>query len=443
MRHFKRAAITLGLQAHPHLHSFTPNTLPRKTWQWHAALRDMTYRCDLESIFQSFVFQEKQHDKAKGAEQRELLRALPSVAGRPVSVQDVWNEALLQHFRAVAMPGMLFSVARGKIHPKSLTLHLKHCRASMEAVVRPEHDSDPDFEPDPCADIGSLSQSHQHAKLSLVSPESPSVAASVSALDFSTMCFFNLVHVAPSHLHTVRVAAGAGNSLQPDDVAVLFHEAHGSVVSTRPSGQIIDPSPVALLSGFNSIEADDESRAVEPLPLYLWQRMSELVWVIPGCEHCASVCTEMVASGSFPSCAEWYLFVAARDDAVTCLERAGHIEEQDVVGRWCFTSTGVASLQSLWKVHSPKLFFQPRVNVDEMTCTSFELLFKLREQGWTWDLWVHPKQHKRAFQMRGLPLVYCPGQPKVYYSTGKGLLRQYLLLLLHAEDGRIFVQREL
>ena len=246
-------------------------------------------------------------------------------------------------------------------------------------------------------------------------------------------------------MHTLAVAPAAGTTVMADHIAVLVHKGVGSLVSTAPSrpDSSLSTSPVHLLQGMR-MKINDAEELVPP-DLLEWERRPGMSWCLPNCEAQYEIVTEMVNAGAFPDCDLRCCYVSRISREIEVLLAAEVIERVDNPLRarhgpehesesWRFCPCAVPQLQSFWLVHSPRSAFRERAGIPLAQKTTFELLVALRAEGFMWKQWVNPKQNKRAFREAGLSEMYIPGSPKVWCSSGTHVYRQYLELLLRAED---------
>ena len=91
-------------------------------------------------------------------------------------------------------------------------------------------------------------------------------------------------------------------------------------------------------------------------------------------------------------------------------------------------------LVRVWTLESPKPALRAREDIPLEDCTSYELVLRLRADGFTWQQWIPLAQRKKGMK---LPLDYRIGEPKLFFSNAQSTVvvcPKYLQCLVKAED---------
>ena len=101
---------------------------------------------------------------------------------------------------------------------------------------------------------------------------------------------------------------------------------------------------------------------------------------------------------------------------------------------WRLSLHGVRSAVPRFGLVSFRLVFalrdEPLLKMRDRT--DYELFLLLKRDGWTWGEWKTVKQRRKKDPI--IPIGYEKDAEKMWYSTGGGAPRSYLLCLCEAED---------
>ncbi len=77
------------------------------------------------------------------------------------------------------------------------------------------------------------------------------------------------------------------------------------------------------------------------------------------------------------------------------LKQYGYVNQRDGGNSWFFTQAGIAATTRLSIVSAPRLVFEGRRDLPLENLTTYELVMKLKDDAWTWQLWVPPSGRRR------------------------------------------------
>ena len=98
--------------------------------------------------------------------------------------------------------------------------------------------------------------------------------------------------------------------------------------------------------------------------------------------------------------------------------------------RWFLTGTGQSAMMSVRRLVNGTKVFTVRDHVAVGVNTVYELLIKLKRQGWEWQKWLPRSQRSKNSTIVD---AYLKEAPKKFYS-GLQPEKSYLQCLLQAED---------
>ena len=423
-----KAAQQLGIHEHPALVDacFKGMHKARRT----GILNRIVYRCDLESKFERYEQARREHEQEKGKRARLAERAMkqiaeaPEVPAQPPRTARECYEAMLRlaiedHFVKIAT-----SAASSQIYSLDLAPNnsgslpsLKPLDAVLEQVAGVVHRSDL---PAITSDIAES--------------ENENEANHVLRFQGCEVVHFQVIHAAPSHMHTVPMARASGRRLRKGEMAVSVHSLHDQGdadrhVSLEPVRQ--GRTCVAVLS---DVAAGDIDVLQETFTQFQVGQLACKIkdFVSQRSQSCDRAITKLVRDGAFPeadACSQ-----VALEDGVPPLEWreletaglvTGAVVEQGTAKAYSLTPVAVASLEVVAKLCAPRLVCEPREHLPLADCTIYELVRKLESAGWTWQQLPSKPKDRRS--------LCHDGSTMTWYSTSALPNPFYLQCLLDAD----------
>lgn len=394
----------LNFENHPEL-----ERIPKTQSKLVPALGKILYRSDLTSLF----FSQREVVREAGAKRRleERQEAQHMPKRRPVTVDSVIKEAIREHFRETAALDCVFSVpAAGGMEVETLGNFLDSSE-SLEAKRR-RILSEVDYREIISADV--------------------EVQPSESEGRTAGIMFFKPVMMTPSMKKFLHVAPEAGRRLRREHIAVSIHgialqSRDGTVmIASTPVGEHSKLDPVSLLGDLGDAAVLEERFLAWPqakeqsfffarsaLPETVDDETFELV---------QRVVTDMVGHSAFET-SRAYSPPEAQRGLMDLLSGVGLVQS---VGdaTYCLTQIGLRSLQQAWTLCVPQRVCERRPELAIEDCTCYELICRLSDAGWRWQLW----------KGRRWCVGYVPGDAKIWFTTGNSPPRAYLQVLLRAEE---------
>ena len=340
------------------------------------------YSTDAYSMYQTHPQERKRNE----LHMKQEMAAKASVSGTvraKLSQQSVLQEALKLHVRDHFIPGEFFSL------PDSLSDHQTWVQNLNQALAVPSG-----------------------------GPQ-PSLALPDRLNSQSGQRFFKVVSVTAPNLKTVR---SSRKRLARGDVVVTFHSCEHT--EGRPA--LVDSSPTCCSNAGDPIQVlSAVGLDAESLPkLQRWKRKGECCFTLP---HFGSPRADVILERFFDR--------QAIEGKVSVLKEADEVERRilsDMMAEgwvcrvgddgWRLSLSGVKQLRVSQLVDSPKSIcdIPPELALEDMT--SWQLLKKLQDLGWSWQ-----KLHKHSEP-------YTLGGPLIWYTSGITVRREYLLCLMQAPD---------
>ena len=238
------------------------------------------------------------------------------------------------------------------------------------------------------------------------------------------------------------VAVGAGAKLRRSQIALTMHAASAGAGESP----IINPEPLSrddagtiCIVDFDAF--DDPREMVEQLMSWSPGTL-HCVWGIEGvCDvdvaDLRTIASALMSRSAGPGCAPvatWKIDVG-RPIVATVRHLAAlghlHVEDKDDVVAVSLTEQGLSyGMETKWQLTEPTAVLSPRLDLAIDDLTDFELIEKLRDDGWAWQKWTPRSSRSR----RGVypPDAYVPGADKVWASQLRPH-RHYLEVLLLSE----------
>jgi hypothetical protein len=404
----------------------SPCLIGYKAWRHCTKLKALLslvlYRCDMDASFRSLKSELKLHSKAKAKEQR--LEALASYAVQRVDEPAILQRAFREHFIESAQTGVFYSLpASCGAKVQSLTSYLDQCASKRQRSAAVADDDDRAY----CLDVEGL----EHA---------PGQACQAPL-------FFQVVPRRPTNKKTVHVKCGAGSNLRMQDVAINIFKAvpdgefdfsDSAIVESCPSSHHEHGDSIALLREFGNVKEIESKCLMWPSHEALYSLPLPAPHVSPA--DVGHFVTRLVQAEAFASSpkAKW-LRVDGQDqyaNIVSHLADAGFLSldpcEDDDASVCALSDRALKMLDMSIRLSSPVAGFAPRENIPIADLSSYELIRRLQDEGWTWSKWKAPgkKRKQQPLELLG----YRPGLAKAWHTAGIVPQHLYLQALLRAED---------
>ena len=243
-------------------------------------------------------------------------------------------------------------------------------------------------------------------------------------------CFFRIVQMRPSNAKQVFLHPGARQRVSHNAIAISMLQAE----RVSEDEWLLDvASPVVAES------ADDVSFLYNVGADFDCLRAGFKVWNIENkvvlgirdqrIQHSAGISelvTSLVEASAVPGGKAWMPKNAELQFAISELQRCGFLQGDGDAG-WLLTVAGLSATKMQLRAVTPHTVCNCRSGMRLADMTRHELLEKLNEQGFCWQM---IPRGKRRNALKG----YAPGLTKVCWYSSASLSRQYMMALLTAED---------
>ena len=247
--------------------------------------------------------------------------------------------------------------------------------------------------------------------------------------------FFSVTRLSQSGKvkRTVRLPVGCGTAMSESTMFLCRHGAetmNGEIlVKAAPwESDTAHSHPIKVLASLahlkRPLDLQDELFCfTKGLPMYS----------VASVTGSAEVCTELVRRGAFPNAFEQAVASTSFDSGVVhALLEKGVVQ---TVNHDCLLFTEVGACEALrnifYRVQSQRLVKDVLQHSPLEDCTVYELMSRLELLDWSWEPIPRPTKAKPVcFEQ----LVYQADAPKIWRSTAKQILPEYLRCLLKSDE---------
>ena len=371
------------------------------------------YMNDIALQFPKLDLARKKNKAQQRAEQKQRNKLLAETRPKePLSERVIVQRLFAQHVAANLRPGEFYSMPVSVLqqaNPAVSSLQSTMQFATGSASGTGEHDSR-----DVPAQV-------QDASVSFRTPDG----------EPRSDVFFKVLTTRAGFLKTVRRAPAGRCRLNKHDIALTFHgaseapdEGGACVVRSEPLGCSEGGTAIHVLGSMGMDAAGlgsmlkwqaGHSECVMTLPAYNSQQDSQML---------AQLVSQKAFEGQPMFLPE--ASVAAHAGAVLQDMEADGWVIRDPLRGWQLTRRALAKLSLSYWLENPQKFDHdsdtaPHPALDNLT--SYQLCKKLQDQGWKWHRFSRHELHP-----------YVRGGPRVWYSEGVTVARDYLLCLLQADS---------
>ena len=247
--------------------------------------------------------------------------------------------------------------------------------------------------------------------------------------------FFSVTRLSQSGKvkRTVRLSVGCGTAMSESTMFLCRHGAeamHGEIlVKAAPwESDTAHSHPIKVLASLAHLQRpldlqDELFCFTKGLPVYS----------VASVTGSAEVCTELVRRGAFPNASEQAVASTSFDSGVVhALLEKGVVQ---TVRHDCLLFTEVGACEALrnvfYRVQSQRLVKDVLQHSPLEDCTVYELMSRLALLDWSWEPIPRPTKAK---PVRFEQLVYQADAPKIWRSTAKQILPEYLRCLLKSDE---------
>lgn len=399
----------------------------------------IVYSLDGESQFlrmQELRKKRKKHQeslKAKASSYKKDIHQTQNPAeklrGHARYFAELREACMVEHMRAVMVPGRVYSVADGSAPavPFAAGLAPVHRSAgacapaalSLELDCEPEREVRPALVQGPSAANPAVVDEVAGGPIDALVPQPVAAATSDDKDAFAReQIFFRLIQANPSRKRGVPLAAASGSIMEASDMSVTVHaaveQAGATLVSAQPRGSSQGLILRLLAADWGIVENSLQS----------WSSKKAMSFALRGHifpspaerDLCHEIIHALVRENAFPGTGRTLHVAKSNAESVYLL---GKLEACDLVQRmeappdltgWALTRLGAQRVDGYHRVAQPKRVFCVRSDVGLQDATPYELLTMFLEAGWA--VRAPPnKKDKRALVEPHAPTsdrVVCP-----------------------------------
>ena len=366
-------------------------------------LGKLMYRCDMDSLYESYSDARKGHFRKALKDAKAAQRAVPGPASAPLTHESVVCQNAVEHMKEVLQPGCFFSVSPfgDGNRPALLSLADRMSRSWKPVIDGPQLQAD-------------IAQGHEVQE----------------NVDFANDLFFRVIHSRPKGMRTARLPHAAAGRLQRPDLAVTMHRN----MSHDPAQPAVCNDPI-LFSGLATCILGDLQRCSSGSLLTLfhqWEVPKSMLYTLRGVA-CSATEDELsravgimvnAATGTSAQVPDHLQSVFAE------LSNAGLValsDDSSAGADTCarLTDAGLSRLVA-WlhvKYVGQVCCIRPNMELQDRSC--FELCMMLTEAGWAWRALPTKKEERLA-------LAYSEGDERIWYSSSASLCKLYMVALLRS-----------
>ena len=350
-------------------------------------LLGVMYQCDLDTLYTDTRAARRVNSQAARAAGHKAAALMPRIQRRPTP--SLWHEVLalsvMEHFLTRAKEGMIYSCA-----PEAVRFSTLDAILQVPSTKRARHDVD-----DEELEVEQLGSDHPRA----------------------SVLFFQVVTLKPNK-RTLTLPVAAGGRVPFQSAVIMMRPVLQTISEDKVVlGDIIDAAAQHLTHVIESVHAaSSASRGI-------WQWQAEdLVWHFPNSlsqEGMTRLLGRLVKGEAFPEAENRVAEDALSDselDAVRQLEGEGLVRLHRQHGRpmYSLSQDGMAQLVCSTLVSKPQDLFALQPDTPIEACTVYELLERMRADGWEWRPRMSDMQRRRQ---------NLPKQPAGVLENGHAVMR--------------------